>query len=371
MNNGAIEKIKRQKEAIARIKCETGMDLDLTNLEEEQYSNLRLFTGIPEVDSITNGLRPGLTVIAGFTKCCKTTFTLNIILKALNEGKNVCLLSLEMTKRSVLNALVSLLTYEIDPEASLTRDELDELYHLDRNGYNKKLNLLKSLPGTLIVLSEKELEESVTGTFRYSEENLNRVFENANKYFVDTTGKEAEVVAVDNINCIKKWENTTSESGYTQASNYFRKISLNFAPYVDYDTNGSKKQYGGKPVIMLLVSQVNRTGGQQALEWGYYPPSCIAETVSMERDCTALISILVQPFVNDVARIKLELSRFSAVMDMSVDCPLNLPYAKVGLPLGEINIDKELYESLKEGCVEITPGESFEVEAEDESFWDN
>ena len=58
-------------------------------------------------------------------------------------------------------------------------------------------------------------------------------------------------------------------------------------------------------------------------------------------------------------------------MDMSVDCPLNLPYAKVGLPLGEINIDKELYESLKEGCVEVKSGESFEVEAEDESFWDN
>ena len=94
MNNDAIEKIKRQKEVIARIKCETGMDFDLTNLGEEQYSNLRLFTGIPEVDAITNGLRPGLTVIAGFTKCCKTTLTLNIILKALNEGKNVGLLSL-------------------------------------------------------------------------------------------------------------------------------------------------------------------------------------------------------------------------------------------------------------------------------------
>jgi KaiC/GvpD/RAD55 family RecA-like ATPase len=92
---------------------------------------LRLMTGIPELDNLTKGLSAGIHVISGFRKCCKSTFSINLIYRALNEGKNVCLLSLEMSKIDVLNILLSLHSFECNPEKAVTRDELLTLYEIE------------------------------------------------------------------------------------------------------------------------------------------------------------------------------------------------------------------------------------------------
>ena len=96
---------------------------------------------------------------------------------------NVCLLSLEMSKIDIINTLVSLHSFEVNPNAAITRDELSMLYDLDREKYNGYLYSFMSLPGNLIIYTEKDIEANVKRPIllTYSEANFNSLFNKANK----------------------------------------------------------------------------------------------------------------------------------------------------------------------------------------------
>lgn len=318
------------------------ISIDVMDVEKEtskNTSNIKLLTGIPDIDNLTKGLRTGVHVLAGFRKCCKSTLALNLIYRALNEGLNVCLLSLEMSKIDVLNTLVSLHSFEVNPKDSVSRDELQMLYELDRDSYNKYLYSFLSLPGNLIIYTEKNLEDNNNGP-TYSESNLNSMFDKANECCYQKNGKEVQVLVVDNINCIRVWDKKAmGETAITSASNYFRKVSLNFGTRIeDYEGNC----YGSTPVILLLLAQINRSGGKEALYNGFYPESAIAETINIERDATTIIPIYTnQMYIeSNVAFIKLEASRYSQAMMGPVDIPINLKYGKIGFPLEKVNADE-------------------------------
>lgn len=325
-----------------------------SNIGEEMSNTaltLKLSTGIPELDSLTKGgLKKGVHVIAGFRKCCKSTFSINLIYRALNEGLNVCLLSLEMTKHDVLNILISLHTFELDNKNAKTRDDIETMYVNDRKQYDEYLCSLLSLPGNLIIFTETDIENNlnrkdgtVITTGMYSETNLTYLFNDANKDCFANNGKGVQLLVVDNLNCIRTWnKKTTGETAYTQASNFFRKAANNF---------GSRSQdnsYGNEPVICLLLCQINRTGGKAAEYEGFYPDSCIAETVNIERDATTVIPIYYSNYIGNYALIKLEASRYCKSMDAPVRIPVNLKYGKIGLPLQVVNVNDDKLQQLKD-----------------------
>lgn len=319
-------------------------DLTVTGLDIEKevnksVSKVKLLTGIPEIDDLTKGLSTGVHVIAGFRKCCKSTYALNLIYKAINEGNNVCLLSLEMSKIDVLNTLISLHSYELDSKTAVSRTELSMLLELDKEKYNDYLYSFLSLPGNLIIFTEKDIIENskYVCASAYSNRNLDSLFDKANRSCIIKTGKEVQMLVVDNINCIRVWDKKTSgEQAYTSASNYFRQVALNFGKYQD------DLKCGGKPVILLLLAQINRSGGKEALYNGFYPESSIAETVNIERDATTIIPIYTnqQYIESNYAFIKLEASRYSPAMLEPTDIPVNLEYGKIGYPLEKINVDE-------------------------------
>lgn len=180
-------------------------NINLDNEIKNTTSSVKLLTGIPDIDNLTNGLRTGVHVIAGFRKCCKSTLAINLIYRALNEGLNVCLLSLEMSKIDILNTLISLHSFEVDPKTAITRDALAMTYELDREQYNNYLYSFLSLPGNLIIYTEKDLEDNAVGFPTYSEENLNNMFDKANTCCYEKSSKPVQVLVVDNINCIRVW----------------------------------------------------------------------------------------------------------------------------------------------------------------------
>ena len=314
---------------------------------EKLTSVLKLSTGIPELDSLTKGgLKKGVHVIAGFRKCCKSTLAINLIYRALNEGLNVCLLSLEMSKSDVLNILISLHTFEQDSKTAKTRDEIEELYVNNIEKYNEYLYSLLALPGNLVIFTEDDIKNNCkhNPTPMYSESNLTDLFNQANKDCYKASGKAVEVLVVDNINCIRVWDKkTVGETAYSHASNFFRQSANNFG---NRDKN---KLYGNEPVICLLVSQINRTGGKAAEYDGFYPDSCIAETVNIERDATTVIPVYTNAWLisSNVAFIKLEASRCCKAMDSPLEIPINLPFGKIGLPISKVNIDNEKLKQLK------------------------
>lgn len=300
--------------------------LDISKEMKKSTSNIRLLTGIQELDNLTGGLRAGVNVISGFRKCCKSTFALNLVYRALNDGMNVCLLSLEMTKADVINMLISLHSFELDPKTAITRDEIENCYNNSRDKYNDYLNSFLSLPGNLIIYTEDDI-------CTYNESQFNDKFNLANECFICKNNKITDLLVVDNINCIREWGKSTGEKAYTNASNYFRKVSLSFG----MPENG----YNLKPVICLLLCQINRAGGKDAGYSGFYPESCIAETVNIERDATTIIPIYVNPKgEREEALIKLEASRYSKPMDNEVSVPMVLRYGKIGPRITKININQ-------------------------------
>lgn len=317
-------------------------DIDVEEEMKKSSNALRIMTGIPEIDDLTNGLCAGIHVIAGFRKCCKSTLALNLIYRALNEGKNVCLLSLEMSKIDVLNILLSLHSFECNPETAVTREELINLYELDREKYNEILYSFLSLPGSLVICTEKDLQINNENQPIYSEENLDRVFTYINSISYKKTKQPIRVLVVDNINCIRVWDKKImGEMAYSKASNYFRRISLNFGKNTcDEECN---IKYGNEPVILLLLAQVNRSGGKEALYSGFYSESSIAETVNIERDATTIIPIYVnsESISYGTAYIKLEASRYCQSMTYPVTIPINLQYGKIGYPLEKINTNSQ------------------------------
>ena len=110
-----------------------------------------------------------------------------------------------------------------------------------------------------------------------------------------------------------------------------------------------ENSYGNTPVICLLLCQINRTGGKEALYNGFYPDSCIAETVNIERDATTIIPIYTnQMYIeSNIAMIKLEASRYSKAMLGPVDIPIHLEYGKLGYPIEKVNVNVEKIKALK------------------------
>lgn len=335
-----------------KLKNEVDLSVESIDLDEEvknTSSSVKLLTGIPDIDNLTKGLGTGVHVLAGFRKCCKSTLALNLIYRALNEGLNVCLLSLEMSKIDIINTLVSLHSFEVDPKSAITRDELALQYQLDREQYNNYLYSFMSLPGNLIIYTENDLENNAKShkDFTYTESNLNDMFNKANKSCYNKTGESVQVLVVDNINCIRTWGiGTTGEKAYSKASNFFRKSALNFGDMLQDEEENS---YGNTPVICLLLCQINRTGGKEALYNGFYPDSCIAETVNIERDATTIIPIYTnQMYIeSNIALIKLEASRYSKAMLGPVDIPIHLEYGKLGYPIEKVNVNVEKIKALK------------------------
>lgn len=335
-----------------KLKNENDLSIEGINIDEEvknTTSSVKLLTGIPDIDNLTKGLGTGVHVLAGFRKCCKSTLALNLIYRALNEGLNVCLLSLEMSKIDVINTLVSLHTFEVNPKSAITRDELALTYELDREKYNEYLYSFMSLPGNLIIYTEKDIENNAKKNrmCTYTDSNLIDIFNETNKSCYNKTGKAVQVLVVDNINCIRTWGiSTTGEKAYSKASNFFRQSALNFGDMLQDEEENS---YGNTPVICLLLCQINRTGGKEALYNGFYPDSCIAETVNIERDATTIIPIYTnQMYIeSNIAMVKLEASRYSKAMLGPVDIPVYLQYGKLGYPIEKINVNEEKMKTLK------------------------
>lgn len=330
------------------VKTKDADDLSVNNIDLEaevktSTSGVKLLTGIPDIDNLTKGLGTGVHVLAGFRKCCKSTLAINLIYRALNEGMNVLLLSLEMSKINVLNTLISLHTFEVDSKAAITRDELSTLYELDRKRYNDYLYSFLSLPGNLTIVTEKDLDKNSTqlGRYTYSARNLNDIFNKVNTSCYKRNQQPVQLLVVDNINCIRSWEGKAGEKAYSDASNFFRKAALSFGDEPN-ERNYDEVVCGGMPVICLLLCQINRSGGKEAIYNGFYPDSCIAETVNIERDACTIIPIYTnQAYIeSNFAMIKLEAARYSKAMLAPVEVPVYLEYGKIGYPIGQVNTDE-------------------------------
>jgi replicative DNA helicase len=145
--NGQMDSIndkatgKRMSSHISAIMEKSKESLRKREVAAKQNKLAGIKTPLIELDKLTQGWQPDVTVLAGRPSMGKTAFMLSIAKTAAMNGVPVCIYSLEMSDLSLGNRL---LLSESDVDANLFRSGY--IHASDWNGINKGADTLKRLP---------------------------------------------------------------------------------------------------------------------------------------------------------------------------------------------------------------------------------
>ncbi len=96
----------------------------------------RFITGLPTLDSITGGLRPGsISILGAYPSAGKTAFALNVVLEAVRKSRKVLFITLEMSATQLWERLASAelrLSYEAINNKRLPPEDLSRAERLIR-----------------------------------------------------------------------------------------------------------------------------------------------------------------------------------------------------------------------------------------------
>lgn len=190
---------------------------------------------------------PGINVIVGMTGHGKSMLANSIAYRAVKNGKNVCYITLEISKENMFYQMLSIKSYEdyypgtkTISHTTIKNRELTEKQ--EEFVFNELWPKFKNMDGNLYILSEWEFDVSTSGSLQ------NKLFE-IEDYAKKQTGRGIDMLIVDYIQLFKQYKSTVPVQGeYTVLSRWvddFRKMSLNYL--------GQNKQL---PIVLL--SQLNR-----------------------------------------------------------------------------------------------------------------
>lgn len=222
----------------------------------EQYIDLyAVYKKTENEDYIPVGVRadndykivPGINVIVGMTGHGKSMLANSIAYRAIKNGKNVCYITLEISKENMFYQMLSIKSFEdCYPEEKLISHTTIKNRELTEKQeefvFNELWPKFKNMDGNLYILSEWEFDVSNSGSLQ------NKLFE-IEDYAKKQTGRGIDMLIVDYIQLFKQYKSTVPVQGeYTVLSRWvddFRKMSLNYL--------GQNKQL---PIVLL--SQLNR-----------------------------------------------------------------------------------------------------------------
>ncbi len=279
---------------------------------EKLYLDQKDETGLsflcPALDKITGGIQNGtIFTIAGGPGTMKTTYAVNLAYNAIQNGKNVVYFSLEEAPLKLTSKLLSRVSVDIGKNIKAQQIVNNELNEEDKNILFKEvLPYLKSQPGQLHIISEKDLISYETTEF---ERQLKMVDDFIKKEKDDESG--VDIIIIDHVQLLKFGNNVADE--YRVLNSYvsfFRRQCLSFL--------GT-----GKEIIVILLSQVNREGIAYAKKHhGQYLMQHIAEGSEIERASSYIITVYTD-----------EMSQITKLLTLSA-----LKLRGSQLPLDVINI---------------------------------
>lgn len=283
-------------------------DLEKVYTKEEVTKGIP--TGVEIIDSTTGGLQKGtVTTLFGFTGSMKTTWALNIAYNAMKEGKNVCYLSLEVSKLHIAYNLLSRTSFEPDLKIPIEhRDIKRHKLNKDKEEFlfNKVLPYFNNLPGKIYVLDETDMEG-------YSLFALESKMSDIDKLAKEKTGKGIDLLVVDHAQLLKFSKDMSSAGLETSIINqyvsFFRQQCMNFI----------KEK---RSISVLILSQANRGGWEWAVKHdGSYQLTALAEANELERASSMVMSVFSSDPLKQVKRAKVQLlkCRDGQTMEMAMD----------------------------------------------------
>lgn len=292
----------------------------IVDVYESKVDNSGIKTGIAPVDEAIGGLKAGqVSVVAGFTGMGKSICSVSIMHSAIEQGYNVCYISLELTKEHLMYNLIS--RHSLDPKFAKKIEHRDlkskTLIETDWN-YTKEEIIpdLGNMPGNFYILDEQDIEAYDYLSFD------NKLQEIENLCFKET-GKGLDLIIVDHIQMLaftnqdnKQMENTV----INRWCNYFRSQCLDFLK--------SKRQ-----VHVILVSQINRQGYLKAAKnHGMYDMTALKEANEIETCASVIIGVFSDTslIASNQTMIGILKNRDGSRFGDAIQVPANYPYQLIG-----------------------------------------
>lgn len=250
------------------------------------------------IDDMIGGLKPGqLSTIAAFTGGGKSTFAVSLTHSAMEQGYNVCYLSLELSSDHLLYDLISRHSVSLDknfnPRFKITVTNSDLKGKKLPNGhwdYIKETILpsFKSLPGKVYILDEQNIEAYTFFAF-------NNKLQEIEDLAMEETGHGIDLLVVDHIQMLQFSENNSRRSEnhiINMWVNYFRSQCLDFLK--------SKRQ-----IHVLMCAQINRQGWARAAKHdGMYDLTSLKEANEIETASSVIISLFSSEALSKSKEIK-------------------------------------------------------------------
>jgi len=163
------------------------------------------FLGIPtkyaSLDRATEGFQPEcLWTVAAFTSVGKTTYMMNLIKKLLDQGKNVCVFSLEMSKEDLFSKLLAL-ELEMSPveiTKGLLNNDIYKKQLLAKQKYiEKKLSVYTeciNVEDIVLTMKGENLKEHVDVFFIDYVQNVSSEKSSSQFSLINTAVKEIQAI---------------------------------------------------------------------------------------------------------------------------------------------------------------------------------
>lgn len=272
---------------------------DIATKIEEKYDEEKvmggLLTGMEPVDEATGGIFPGtLTTIMGYTGAYKTLSAINITYNAINSGKNVCYLSLEVPKEHLM--------YDILSRHSNNTKFTKQIGHFDMKKHKLKEEDKEYLFGTIakdyMTIEGKALFLDESDVSSYTRLGFEQLFRRADNYLIEKTGKGVDVLIIDHAQLLKFNESGFGIKDPYQIVNYytsfFRQQTLNFLNK-------------GKPISTIILSQASREGYKNASKHqGQYDLTALAEANELERASQTVIGLYLDESLKNSKQVKIQ-----------------------------------------------------------------
>ena len=307
------------KSDAVEIKYENIMN-KIVDIYKTQVDNSGIKTGIAPVDEAIGGLKAGqVSVVAGFTGMGKSICSVSIMHSAIEQGYNVCYISLELSSQHLAYNMIS--RHSLDPKFSKKVEHRDmkskSLSRTDWDYVEKEIIPdLMNMPGKFYILDEQDIEHYDYFSFD------NKLQEIENLCF-EETGKGLDLIIVDHIQMLAFSDQNSKLSENTVINrwcNYFRSQCLDFLK--------SKRQ-----VHVILVAQINRQGYLKAAKnHGMYDMTALKEANEIETCASVIIGVFSDTslIASNQTMIGILKNRDGSRFGDAIQVPANYPYQLIG-----------------------------------------
>lgn len=304
---------------------------DLEIIYNENNDTTTISTCIDEIDKARAMFRKGtVNAVMGYTGSYKTMYCVNLAYKAIQNGLNICFVSLEISKKEMYYNFLSRYSNESQFEHRISHSDMKfkELNEEDEKYLFRKIvpEFANNFSQHLVIVDECDFNSDTSYNF-------DSMFKIVDSTFIENTGRGVDLVIIDHLNLLK-FNSSNEQNDYAKINHwmaYFRKNCKNFATK-------------HKEVCIVVAVQSSRAGYDTAkYQGGQFELTGAAEGNEIERASEVFLALYADADLkaNKQAKIQLLKGRNCGEMPAPVLINVDPKYYYLGSYKKEQEADDE------------------------------